>query len=350
MTDVNRVSTERQRVRPGVRPRLAAVTHGASQWFFTTLDRVPVAAQPARASAAVPITRFVGAQAYALDESLAVEEPLELQLLHGEPSARQVKSISVTMRTPGHDFELAAGFLMTEGIVSDPLDIEDISYTSGPTQPSRPDRQLSDPILAYQPERNVVRVTLAPGVSVSLANLERNFYTTSSCGICGKASLLALRTVCPPRAVNHFATSADVLYTLPGRLRSAQDVFDRTGGLHAAGLFDQQGKLLASREDVGRHNAVDKLLGAEFLADRNPLRDRLLLLSGRASFELLQKALMAGIPMVVSVGAPSSLAVQVARDFDITLIGFLRDDHFNIYHGAQRVSAFVGASTPERNP
>jgi FdhD protein len=173
---------------------------------------------------------------------------------------------------------------------------------------------------------------------VSLANLERNFYTTSSCGICGKASLLALRTVCPPRTANTLKVEANLLYSLPDRLREGQDVFERTGGLHASGLFDSDGHLHSIREDVRRHNAVDKLVGAEFLDDRTPLRDRILLLSGRASFELLQKALMSGIQMVVSVGAPSSLAVQVAKEFDITLIGFLRGDHFNVYNGAERIT------------
>jgi FdhD protein len=192
--------------------------------------------------------------------------------------------------------------------------------------------------------KNVVRVELGTDVEVSLANLQRNFYITSSCGICGKASLLALRTVCPPRAKNDFSVDAQLLYDLPGRLRASQGVFDRTGGLHAAGLFDSTGTLSVLREDVGRHNAVDKLIGFEFLADRTPLRDRLLLLSGRASFELLQKALMGGLPMVVAVGAPSSLAVQVAKEFDITLVGFLREDHFNIYHGGERIDGYTSTS------
>ena len=287
----------------------------------------------ARATSEVSVVRFNASSSSPVTDHLAVEEPLELQLAYGPSGARQTKSISVTMRTPGHDFELVAGFLLTEGIVLDPADIDGIAYSRG--QAVTP--VLEDRILPYQPERNVVLVSLAPGVSVSLANLERNFYTTSSCGICGKASLLALRTVCPPRADNHFQVSPATLYSLPGRLRDAQKVFDRTGGLHAAGLFDPAGQLLSLQEDVGRHNAVDKLLGAEFLADRTPLRNRILLLSGRASFELLQKALMAGIQMVASVGAPSSLAVQVAREFDITLIGFLRDDHCNVYQGAERI-------------
>jgi FdhD protein len=182
-----------------------------------------------------------------------------------------------------------------------------------------------------------VRVELAAGVKVSLATLERNFYTTSSCGICGKASLLALQTFCPPRIKNSFSINAETIYGLPSRLREAQSVFNRTGGLHGAGLFNAEGELLAMREDVGRHNAVDKLLGWKFLKDETPLRHSLLLLSGRASFELLQKALMGGVPMVAAVGAPSSLAVQVAREFDIILVGFLRDHHFNIYHGAEHI-------------
>jgi FdhD protein len=288
------------------------------------------------------VRRFFGGEAHTVPDVLAVEEPLEIQLCYGTADARRIKSISVTMRTPGHDFELAAGFLMTEGVVSDSADISEIFYASGrPNSADSPPQDLNksdDLILPYQPERNVVRVELVPDVSVSLANLERNFYTTSSCGICGKASLLALRTVCPARSANVFRVAANVLYSLPEKLRAVQNVFERTGGLHASGIFDSEGRLYATREDVGRHNAVDKLLGAEFLADRTPLRDRLLLLSGRASFELLQKALMGGIPMVVAVGAPSSLAVQVAREFDITLVGFLRGDRFNVYHGAERIS------------
>lgn len=294
-----------------------------------------------RASAEINVARFSGAGVHTAKDFIAVEEPLECQLSYGPSNDRQVKSISVTMRTPGHDFELAAGFLITEGVVRDSAEIERISYVEGrpvATEIANDEQlQAGSTILQYQPERNVVRVELLPDVPVSLANLERNFYTTSSCGICGKASLLALRTVCPPRAANEFKVAAEVLYSLPAQLRDAQNVFDKTGGLHASALFDSSGHMFSSREDVGRHNAVDKLLGAEFLADRTPLRDRLLMLSGRASFELLQKALMGGIPMVVSVGAPSSLAVQVAIDFDITLVGFLRADHFNVYHGANRV-------------
>ena len=184
---------------------------------------------------------------------------------------------------------------------------------------------------------NTVQVELYSDVVVNAATLDRNFYTTSSCGICGKASLLALRTVCPARNPDTLAIDSSILCELPARARQSQSLFELTGGLHAAALFDSSGKLQSIREDVGRHNAVDKLIGAEFIADRVPLRDRLLFLSGRASFELLQKAVMTGIPMVVAIGAPSSLAVEVAREFDVTLVGFLRDCQFNIYNRPERV-------------
>ncbi|MFY9937978.1 MAG: formate dehydrogenase accessory sulfurtransferase FdhD [Silvibacterium sp.] len=292
----------------------------------------------ARALLSVMAERVTGFTSQSAEETLAVEEPLEIQLGYDTAEGRAVKSISVTMRTPGYDFELAAGFLMTEGVVRDVNDVGHITYAGVRNIDEFPEWSTDRGVLPYQPWRNIVRVELATGVTVSLANLQRNFYTTSSCGICGKASLLALQSVCPPRRNNGFSIDAETLYALPARLRAAQNVFNRTGGLHGAGLFNADGELLALREDVGRHNAVDKLLGAEFLADRTPLHDSLLLLSGRASFELLQKALMGGVAMVASVGAPSSLAVRVAKDFDITLVGFLRDHHFNVYHGAEHVS------------
>lgn len=294
--------------------------------------------------------RVTGFVSEAAAETLAVEEPLEIQLGYGAVGERAVKSVSVTMRTPGHDFELATGFLMTEGVVRDVNDIERVSYAEFDSPPLQADVPLQADImdrsiLPHRARNNIVRVDLSADVPVSLPNLERNFYTTSSCGICGKASLLALRSVCPPRRSNTFTISAEVLYSLPARMRQTQSVFDRTGGLHGAALFNANGDLLGLREDVGRHNAVDKLLGREFLADRIPLRDTLLLLSGRASFELLQKALMGGISMVASVGAPSSLAVEVAREFDIVLVGFLRDDHFNVYHGLRHMTGLI----PQQN-
>ncbi len=289
------------------------------------------------------VQRFTGLEAQSKVDVLVVEEPLEIQLAYGPVDSRRVKSISVTMRTPGHDFELASGFLISEGVIRDSVDIVRIGYVAGRSAAMERTHEGSG-ILPYQPEQNIIRVELASNVVVSIATLERNFYMTSSCGICGKASLLALRTVCPPRTVNRFRISAELLYSLPSGLRDSQGLFERTGGLHASGLFDSSGQLLSSREDIGRHNAVDKLLGAEFLADRTPLHDRLLMLSGRASFELLQKALMGGIPMVVSVGAPSTLAVEVAREFDVTLVGFLRGDHFNVYQGASRIIGRSGTS------
>jgi FdhD protein len=270
----------------------------------------------------IEVERFGRDCSSSVREILAAEEPLEIRIEFGPPNHRVNRAISVTMRTPGHDSELAAGFLCTEGVIRDSNEIEGVTGSSG-------DDGL----------RNSVCVKLAPDVEVNTASLSRNFYTTSSCGICGKASLLALQTVCPPRLKNTFEITAGTLFRLPEMLRMRQHVFEQTGGLHAAALFTADASLEAVREDVGRHNALDKLIGAALLEDRLPLRDRVLMLSGRASFELLQKALMAGIPMVAAVGAPSSLAVQVAREFDITLIGFLRSDHFNVYNGAERVRA-----------
>jgi FdhD protein len=286
------------------------------------------------------VEKVTGRTSQHILDHLAIEEPLEIQLNYGASNSRQTRSISVTMRTPGDDFELAAGFLMTEGVIRDANDIEQIAYAGHPIDEDDRSPQTMD-TLKLSAKQNIVRVDLATDVAVSLGTLQRNFYTTSSCGICGKASLLALRTVCPPRARNNFRVDAQVLWRLPGLLRASQGLFDRTGGLHGAGLFDSAGNLLVLREDVGRHNAVDKLIGCEFLADRTPLRDRLLLLSGRASFELLQKALMGGVPMVAAVGAPSSLAVQVAKEFDIALVGFLREDRFNIYHGYERIDGYT---------
>jgi FdhD protein len=287
------------------------------------------------------VDKVTGAVSRKVQDNLAIEEPLEIQLTFGPFSSRQTRSISVTMRTPGNDFDLAAGFLMTEGVVRDANDIAQISYAGRLFSETEPETMDA---LKLGSGQNIVRVDLATDVAVSLTTLQRNFYTTSSCGICGKASLLALRTVCPPQATNRFRVNAQLLYSLPGRLRASQGVFDRTGGLHGAGLFDSTGNLRALREDVGRHNAVDKLIGSEFLADRTPLRDCLLLLSGRASFELLQKALMGGVPMVAAVGAPSSLAVQVAKEFDITLVGFLREGNLNIYHGSERIDGYTSSS------
>jgi FdhD protein len=247
---------------------------------------------------------------------VAVEEPLEIRLGCTIGGRREHRTISVTMRTPGHDRELAAGFLFTEGIVTSPGEIAGV-------------REIDD---------NVVRVDLGPEVAVDLARLERHFYTASSCGVCGKASIEAIRVAPSSRSVPGCPTiDGDVVRRLPDLLRAAQTGFDRTGGLHASALFDAAGHLHSVREDVGRHNALDKLIGAEFLARRTPLGNAILLVSGRASFELVQKAAVAGIPVLAAVGAPSSLAVELAREHGMTLLGFVRSDRFNIYADAGRL-------------
>jgi FdhD protein len=281
-----------------------------------------------------------------LQDVVAVEEPLEIQLVYGPAADRKVKSISITMRTPGNDDELAAGFLMTEGVVRDATHIASIGAPSTlkTALPNGADaRQVALPTGIRS---QVIRVELSPEVEVSMSTLERNFYTTSSCGVCGKASLLALRTLCPLPQRDNFMIRSDILSTLPQQLGPVQAAFKETGGLHAASLFTADGELHSVREDVGRHNAVDKLLGEAFLRDDVPLRNHLLLLSGRASFELLQKAVMGGIPMVAAIGAPSSLAIEVAREFSITLVGFLRPESFNIYSAPHRVLGPSG--TPYR--
>ena len=254
-------------------------------------------------------------------DTLATEEPMEIRLLMGDTK----QTVAVTMRTPGADFELAAGFLYGEGIVKGPEDIAKISYCV--------DRDL-DAAQQY----NIVNVELRGGHEYDLRPLERHFYTTSACGVCGKASLeqLELRgcPVIPPGP----EVSAETIYSLPEKLREAQGLFDATGGLHAAALFDPEGNLLALREDVGRHNATDKLVGWALLEGRLPLSDHIVMVSGRSSFEILQKCLTAGVPVVCAISAPSSLAVDVAREFGMTLVGFLRGSRFNVYAGHERVA------------
>ena len=260
-------------------------------------------------------------------DTLATEEPLEIRLQVSAPGGAETAPvpISITMRTPGHDFELAAGFLFSEGIVRRREAIQGLEYCVGPVQAQ---------------QYNTVSVRLRPGSAPDLEKLSRHFYTTSSCGVCGKASLDALRPQVPwpspaPGAGPRLAPA--VLATLPDRLREAQGIFDRTGGLHACGLFDPDGRLLSVREDVGRHNALDKLVGEQLLAGQLPLAAGILVLSGRASFELVQKAAMAGAPVLVAVGAPSSLAASAAEEFGITLAGFARGASFNVYTHPQRV-------------
>lgn len=256
-------------------------------------------------------------------DRLAVEEPLEIQLAAGTQAGSAAKSISITMRTPGSDTDLALGFLLSESIIRRHADIEKVTHV-GP-------RNGGDDL------QNSIRVELKPDVPVDLDRLERHFYTTSSCGVCGKASLDALRIDAPTRPRDAFKIGTRQLIALPGRLGDQQPVFRETGGLHAAAAFDASGELQIVREDVGRHNAVDKVVGALFAADALPADNLGIVVSGRASFELMQKTLMAGIPMLVAVSAPSSLAVQLAREFDLTLVGFLRDADFNVYSGADRI-------------
>jgi FdhD protein len=273
-----------------------------------------------------------------VEDSVAVEEPLEIRLgfeLRGRPAQ---KSISVTMRTPGHDRELAVGFLFGEGMIGSNEDIEAVEYCSLSDEEDRPHEGQQERGQQQEISSNVLRVHLAPHVEVATKSLERHFYTTSSCGVCGKASIEALEVEgCAVVELADFSVSADTISNLPQRLRAAQDVFEETGGLHAAGLFDAAGQLLEVREDVGRHNAMDKLVGSQLLAGTIPLERSVVVLSGRASFELLQKAVMARAPIVVAVGAPSSLAVDLADEFGVTLIGFARGERFNIYTWAERV-------------
>ncbi|XZF14909.1 formate dehydrogenase accessory sulfurtransferase FdhD [Chitinophagaceae bacterium MMS25-I14] len=252
------------------------------------------------------------------EDLLAVEEPLEIQLLYNDAGSLIRKNISVTMRTPGNDTELALGFLFTEGIIHHRRQVKEIK-----------------PLVF---DTNTIMVTLYENEKPKLQNIERNFYTTSSCGVCGKASIDAIRTTLPVLSVpDQISIAASALYSLPDKLRIQQDVFESTGGLHAAALFDLTGNFITLREDVGRHNALDKLIGAAFLQSQQDADNVILLLSGRASFELVQKAAMAGIKIIAAVGAPSSLAVELAKDCGITLAGFLRGNRFNIYSNPQRI-------------
>ena len=253
---------------------------------------------------------------------LATEEPMEIRLIAGG----QRQTVAVTMRTPGADFELAAGFLYGEGIISSPEEIKKISY-------------CVDPDVDAEQQYNIVNVELRGGREYDLRPLERHFYTTSACGVCGKASLEQLELRGCPVIPSGPEMAAEKIYALPEKLREAQGLFEATGGLHAAALFGAEGELVALREDVGRHNATDKLLGWAFLEGRLPLRDHAVMVSGRSSFEILQKCLTAGVPIVCAISAPSSLAVDVARRFNITLVGFLRGNRFNVYSAPERVCA-----------
>jgi FdhD protein len=282
---------------------------------------------PARFSPGIQryrIERVGGATPGERDDVVACEEPLEIRVGYTDADGRRVqRSISITMRTPGQDFDLAAGFLYTEGIVAAASDIQSIA----PCGPPAPNGLV-----------NVIRVDLSPGVEVDLKRLERHFYTSSSGGVCGKSSLEAVAVQGRYELAElPFTISAARLERLPRLLAEQQSVFEQTGGIHASGSFDSTGELLAVREDVGRHNALDKLIGDALRHGSLPFAARGILVSGRASFELLQKAMMAGCPFLAAVGAPSSLAVELAQRFGMTLVGFLKRDQFNVYHRADRI-------------
>jgi FdhD protein len=251
-------------------------------------------------------------------DQIAAEEPLEIRL----SNPKQV--IAITMRTPGADFDLTAGFLYSEGIVRDRQDLCRMSY-------------CLDANLDGDQNYNIVNVELRDTLNPDLGSLERHFFTTSACGVCGKASLESLQLRGCQVIPSNQSVSPEIIYSLPERLRQAQGIFAATGGLHAAALFDLEGNLLKLREDVGRHNALDKLIGSAFLAGDLPLNQHVVMVSGRSSFEIVQKCLVAGVPIICAVSAPSSLAVAIAEEFGITLIGFLRERRFNVYSGFERI-------------
>lgn len=275
----------------------------------TTPKRIP-APTPTTSAIGVAVVSVAGDVGTEKSDRLAVEEPLAIRIAYGPLRSRRRTTISITMRTPGHDDDLAAGLLFVEGVVADPEQI--LRIEKGRSE-------------------NAIRVDLHPEVAVDLSRLDRRGYTTSSCGVCGKTSIDSVEAACEGPRPGGAPIPAAVIHALPDSLRAAQPTFTQTGGLHAAALFDCAGNLLAVREDVGRHNAVDKVLGAEFRAGRVPLDGRILFVSGRASFELIQKAAMAGVPVFAAVGAPSSLAVSLAARLGVTLLGFVRDGRFNIY-------------------
>ena len=261
------------------------------------------------------VVRFEGGEITPRDDRVTVEEPLEIRV--------GATTLAVTMRTPGHDFDLAAGFLLAESVVQRPEEIVRIEHC----------REVRSP----EEEGNVVIVRATAPAGDAIDRARRLLLTSSSCGLCGKGSIESIRGRFPAVA-SEAKISADVLALLPAKLRTAQDSFSQTGGLHAAGIFDLEGTLLASREDVGRHNAVDKVIGHLFRQGRVPLSETVLLVSGRASFEIVQKAVAAGIPIVAAVSAPSSLAIDLARESRVALVGFLRDGSFNLYSGDERLA------------
>ncbi len=280
--------------------------------------------QPLKETLEVSIQKVADNQCITIVDQLAVEEPLEIKLAYGSQAKRQRKSIAVTMRTPGHDFELAVGFLFTEAIIGKPEDVVTLKYDA--TQASQ------------QSKENSLMVELKANVQFNQDQLNRNFYTTSSCGVCGKSSIdMVFQHSCYQLISGKPVIQKSVIYQLLETLDSQQTVFQLTGGIHAAALFSSTGKFQYLCEDVGRHNALDKLIGKALLNEQLPLKDCMVLVSGRASFELVQKAVMAGIPILAAVGAPSSLAVEFAKESGLTLIGFLKKNKFNIYSNPERI-------------
>lgn len=280
------------------------------------------------ASVQLPVIKIKNSSQKSGMDNLAVEEPLEIRLAYSGEISVQRKSLAVTMRTPGNDDELAVGFMFTEGIISGYSAVKSTEHILEACSENK---------------QNLILVSLHPEILPNLMQAERNFYTTSSCGVCGKASINAIRTVIPSVLESgiNLIIPAEIIYSLPEKLSAHQKVFAETGGLHAAALFEQDGELILVKEDVGRHNALDKLIGASLKNNKIPLSNGILFLSGRASFELVQKAAMAGIQVIAAVGAPSSLAVSLAVEFGITLVGFVRDNRFNIYSSAERIKIAI---------
>lgn len=269
------------------------------------------------------ILKVTGRKTQQVNDLLAVEEPLEIRLESGLDAAGSYENLTVTMRTPGHDEELAVGFLFTEGLISEPQQVRGFRLVKTRHSEAR---------------ENVLAVQLEEGTEDLLKKVKRNFLTTSACGVCGKASIESVQTSSQHEILEGTPViDAELLHGLPDKINGYQSVFDCTGGLHAAALFNAAGELQFLREDIGRHNAVDKVIGAAFLQGLLPLSESILLVSGRAGFELVQKAVMAGIPVMAAVGAPSSLAVQLAAEAGMTLAGFLRNGQFNVYCGAERL-------------
>jgi FdhD protein len=270
----------------------------------------------------VNIVRTESGDSSTTSDLLVVEEPLEIRVGYGPEKERLQHSLTVTMRTPGDDEHLCLGFLFTEGVITSKDQVLSAKYCSN--------------ITVNDGGNNVMRVELKPEVAYNPANYNRNFYTNSSCGVCGKASIEQVQVNCGPVS-GHVKVNRDLVSTLPGMLLNSQDVFKHTGGVHACGLFNPQGQLMVQKEDVGRHNALDKLVGTLLLADQLPDVGNILMLSGRISFELVQKAVKAGIAVIAAVGAPSSLAVELANEFGVTLIGFLKESGFNTYTHTERI-------------